>query len=504
MSYTSPLSSQTSAFQATSVVSNSSTMSSPTAISQLEKLRPLGKLLPFLKHLTNAVLTHKPGGLEQFSSARHHLGFYNNVGISASYTCQTPKAPNALKDIIFSALSIVILGHPILSAIPVDEDTTAPFFARLPEINLENVVTFMTRKESFSGAARDIELDSILETQHNISFKSGHGTLSFWRVIILRSAEAEKEFVLSFIFHHALSDGGSGLVFHKDFLSALSTNPAPLSSYTLRTQKHELLPNLELAHPLPISAPSSPPYMPKNLWSAEPVSMPTKGHFQSLVFSNETTARAIQICKDHGTTITATVPVLVATALMQNIPEQFEELECTFAVSVRRWLSAPIDEGSMGAWYDSFSQYYRKENVSQFSWEEARRSRGLIADYLKSGGKQIRVAKFKNIPDMREFFLSRVGKERGTSFDFSNLGSLRPPTANGKEQDWGMGRMVFSRSAFVSGSAIATGAITGPDGCLVLGFCWQEGVVSKDLMRKSIESVRNGMEDIAKTERDRE
>jgi hypothetical protein len=347
MSHISPYPPKLQHFKQQVSLANSSTMASPTAISQLENLRPLGKLQPFLKHLTNAVLTHKPGGLEQFSSTRHHLGFYNNVGISASYTCQTPKAPNALKDIIFSALSIVILRHPILSAIPVNEDTTAPFFARLPEINLENVVTFMTRKEPFS--ARDIELDSIPETQHNISFKSGYGTFPFWRVIILRSAEAEKEFVLSFIFHHALSDGGSAMVFHKDFLSALSTNPTPLSSYTLRTQKHELLPNLELAHPLPISAPSSPPYVPENLWSAEPVSMPTKGHFQSLVFSNETTARAIQVCKDHGTTITATIPVLVATALMQNIPEQFEELECTFVVSVRRWLSAPIDEGSMGA-----------------------------------------------------------------------------------------------------------------------------------------------------------
>jgi hypothetical protein len=232
--------------------------------------------------------------------------------------------------------------------------------------------------------------------------------------------------------------------------------------------------------------------------------MPTSSHFQSLVFSNETTARAIQVCKDRGTTITATIPVLVATALMQNIPEQFEEVECTFAVSVRRWLPAPINEGSMGSWYDAFSQYYRRENVSRFSWEEARRSRGLIADYLKSGGEHINVAKSKKIPDMREFFLSRVGKESGTSFDFSNLGGLRTQAADGKEQDWAMRRMVFSRTAFVSGSAIATGAITGPDGCLVLGFCWQEGVVSKDLMRKSIESVRNGMEDIAKTERDRE
>ena len=107
------------------------------------------------------------------------------------------------------------------------------------------------------------------------------------------------------------------------------------------------------------------------------------------------------------------------------------------------------------------------------------------------------VAKFKQIPDMRKFFLGRVGKERGTSFDVSNLGSMGVGDEEGKR--WKMERMVFSRSAFASGSAFSTGMVTGPDGCLIFGFVWQEGVVEGPLMECVVEYVRSEIERLAYT-----
>lgn len=103
------------------------------------------------------------------------------------------------------------------------------------------------------------------------------------------------------------------------------------------------------------------------------------------------------------------------------------------------------------------------------------------------------VAKFKQIKDMRKFFLGRVGEERGSSFDVSNLGVI-----NLKEMgEWGMGRVVFSRSAFVSGSAVAVGVVTGGNGGLTLGFCWQEGVVGREAVEMIVEKVRSGIEGLA-------
>ena len=98
---------------------------------------------------------------------------------------------------------------------------------------------------------------------------------------------------------------------------------------------------------------------------------------------------------------------------------------------------------------------------------------------------------------MPAFFLSKVGKERESSFDVSNLGSL----AGVEEGDgWKMGRIVFSRSAFVTGSAFSTGLITGPDGCLTFGFVWQEDVVESELIIGVIEHVKGEIERIAHEE----
>ena len=99
----------------------------------------------------------------------------------------------------------------------------------------------------------------------------------------------------------------------------------------------------------------------------------------------------------------------------------------------------------------------------------------------------------KNIPDMRKMFLDRLGSERGSSFDVSNLGGLAAEERDG----WKMERVVFSRSAFVAGSAFSTGLVTGPDGCLVLGFVWQEGVVERGLMMGVIDTVRKEIEGTA-------
>ncbi|KAE8445459.1 hypothetical protein EG329_013349 [Mollisiaceae sp. DMI_Dod_QoI] len=441
---------------------------------QFENLRPLG-------------------ALEQFSSARHHLGFYHNVGVSASYSCVTG-ASSSLKKITFAAAAATAKKHPVLSAIPMDEDSSSPYFARLPFIDLEDVVVFLTRQKPFTGGERDIELDEILEVQHNKSFKENFGKLPFWRLIVTTEPELENQFIASFIFHHSLGDGTSGLVFHKDFLSALQDPYPTLASSIVYPSKTDLLPNLELLHSLPIP-PAKPKYKPTNLWSGEMVSMPTRSNFRSLYLSQPITQQFVQTCKAQSTTVTATIPVIVATALLKNLDTQFQELECTLPVSLRRWMPAPITEDSFGVWIDAFSQYYRRENLSAFSWDESRRSRQTINEYLRSGGGSINVAKFQMIKDMREFFLSRVGTERGTSFDVSNLGSIGARDQN--EGEWKMGRVVFSRSAFVSGSAIAVGVVSGADGCLSLGFSWQEGIVSEALIEKVIQAVRTEIEDIA-------
>jgi hypothetical protein len=328
-----------------------------------------------------------------------------------------------LRDIVFKALAVILDKHPVLSAIPMNEDSSNPYFIRLPSIDLEEAVTFIKRKEPYIPYVKDAELDQILESQHNRGFQERLGKLPFWRLLIITGSEGGSEFTAAFIFHHSLGDGTSGIVFHRDFLSALQ-NPSIVLSSKVLPRKEDLLPNLELLHPLPISV-SQQRHVPTNLWSGEKVTIPTSSRFKSLYLCQPATRKFVKTCKEQSTTVTATIPVIVAAVLMNLIPIDFKELECTVPVSLRRWMPAPVTQDSFGVWIDAFSQYYRRENVVSFSWDEARRSRETINDYLKSDGESINVAKFKNINDMKQFFLSRVGTERGTSFDVSNLGGVR-------------------------------------------------------------------------------
>jgi hypothetical protein len=348
------------------------------------------------------------------------------------------------------------------------------------------------RQVSLKDNERDTELDNLLETQHNTSFKENHGKLPYWRLIIFIDPNSRNKFVASFIYHHALGDGASGLIFHKHFQAALSSAPKPLASPIIHPSKSALLPNLEQLHSLPIPSPSTAPYLPKALWTGDKIASPMTSHFRSLTIPKETAGSFIRACRANGATVTSTIPVLIATALTKLIPNHFSDLECTIPVNIRHWLPAEIDEDAFGTWIDAFSQYYETENVKEFSWEEASRTRETIVEYLKSEGQRINVVKLQRIPDMREFFLSRVGKERGSSFDVSNLGVVV-----GEPGDWKMRKLVFSRSAFVSGSAVSVGVVTGADGDLVFGFCWQEGIITREVLEAIVGAVRTQVDRLA-------
>lgn len=97
---------------------------------------------------------------------------------------------------------------------------------------------------------------------------------------------------------------------------------------------------------------------------------------------------------------------------------------------------------------------------------------------------------------MREVFRSRIGSERDSSFDVSNVGIM----SGGGKGEWQVGRTVFSRSAFASGCALPIAVVTGDDGCMVLGFTWQEGIVEEELVHSIIHCVEQEIERIVADE----
>ncbi|PSN69557.1 hypothetical protein BS50DRAFT_661391 [Corynespora cassiicola Philippines] len=460
-------------------------------IRNLSKLRPLGKL-------------------EQVSAACHHLGFYNNVGLSAHYSLVKALEASDFQPLVYSALADVIVKNNILSAIPVGEETTEPYFAQLPSIHFEKCVFFVERNQSSCGS-EDKELDTILENQHNTNFKSHYGTLPFWRLLIIRTPGLDTDFTASFIFHHAIGDGMAGIIFHRAFKDAIESALTASSldkkkKLVFDSAKNSLFPPLEELHPLPIceNSPSAPTEALKQ-WTGNPIQSPCLSRFRSLTLSPAVSKGFVGECREKTLSVTSVLPSWITTILFTLVPETTEALTCIIPVNLRPWLTLPrnVSDTAIGTFIDAFKvQLRRPRNLSEDHfddnvWAGAQQTGNDVRQYLTgnlspSGEPYTAVAVFKRIPDVSVVFNSTLGKDRDATLEVSNLGVFSRPHegANGDCLHCHVGRVTFSRSSVISGSAITISVVTGGDGGLTIGFSWQKDVVEDELVNRLIDETR--------------
>ncbi|OAL45141.1 hypothetical protein IQ07DRAFT_684112 [Pyrenochaeta sp. DS3sAY3a] len=471
-------------------------------LQNLEKLRPLGKL-------------------EQVSAACHHLGFYNNVGLSARYKLSGETPTSNLKGSIYSALASVIKSHPILSAVPVDEDSANPYFASLPPFDLTKSVFFIQRKYPLlnTNDGQDQELDEILQDQHNTNFKAHYGALPFWRLLIVQEKEGELEFTASFIFHHAIGDGMAGLVFHRAFKNALEVehdSPTTLDfdfEKLALLNKRSLLPPLEELHPLLMNPnpPKPPPTPPLKEWTGDKIRAPCITRYRTVYLSSSTSQALLEVSKRRGFSITAILPSIIAGLLFDIVPSTIEALTCIIPVSLRPWLSLPRDEAdsAIGTYIDAFKVQFRRpeqdaEDAEKSIWTGAQQISEEVVRYLQdnlspSGEPYTAVAVFKNIPDLAAVFNSTLGNPRDAAFEVSNLGAYGAAKEDDRASKWGVGRMTFSRSSVVSGAAVTLSVVSGGDGALTIGFSWQKGVIEDGLVERLIDGTKERIESLVRS-----
>ncbi|KIW62341.1 hypothetical protein PV04_10522 [Phialophora macrospora] len=448
------------------------------------------------------------GRLERYSTARHDLKFYLGPAVTASY--RLPKNyPLPLKEYVYKALRDVIAQHPVLSAIPVDEHTQNPYFVRLSKIDLNKCVTFTNRQHDYPWMAetRDNELDELLSSQHSIPYEAPN---PFWRLCVLSHPEYT---TIAFVYHHALGDGQSGIAFHRTFHKALSSafsmSPAiPVATIT-PTPSTPLPPNLEALHTLPVTIwfllkvlfqelilskiwPTRDP----GLWTGGKCTAPLRQtRVRSLNIPPLASTAFKYVCRKNETTITAALQTLIASALFAHLPDNFTRLACSGALSTRRFLQkdAGITDDVMGVFVQDMSETYNRhsfEHAPILPWSEAQRSRRNIEHTLSLKGANAGVNLLKYVNNFHEeLFLSKVGQQREKSFEVSNLGLVKPGTAAAGEDEVELGRIVFTQSAGVTAAAIQVSVVTGADGCMVLGFSWQEGIVGDEFVEHVLEVV---------------
>lgn len=466
----------------------------------LEKLRPCGRL-------------------ETFSTTRHHLGFYKNVGFTAEYGTQG-NLEMPLESQVYIALRHVIAQHPALSAIALNEDQSYPdvYFARLPEIDLRTCTEFHNRKCPFpeDGEADD-ELDELLAQQHSRDFKENLGSRPFWRLLVTRLSPDTCRFTATWTWHHALADGTSALLFHESFLAGLNSIQMTISmDPVIITPQQALLPPFEELHPMPISwyffsktilnTLLAPIYAiaSEKLWTGNPVPEDVttllKPRFLTVVLSKANTSILVQVCREEKTSVTATLQCLLAASLFANLPaEECKRLRIDGPISARRFLN--IGKKQMTSAITQYEFFHDRPTstggpatdiLQNFSWETSRAVKSTIAAEVAKSGTDNPVALLKYVSSMPQFLLGMLGKPRKPTAELSNVGIW--PNTKDEKSIWSVGRMVFSQSPNVVASAFALSVVTGGDGNATLNFSWPEGAVEDGLMQEVANCVRDSVE----------
>ncbi|KAL2842401.1 alcohol acetyltransferase [Aspergillus pseudoustus] len=433
------------------------------------------------------------GNLEKYSTTRSHLGIYLNVGLTARY-----KRPSGapVKPALFRALSILISKHPILSAIPAAIETPNPYWVRLPQITLCEVVKFDEDNAYSRGSSAREYLDDVIEEQHNRPFeRSLSQILPFWRICVVERSELPIDFDLVFIFHHSLMDTKSAMSFHEELERYMAEDDgSDLVIDVVETPPMPLLPSLEELYTLAVSeefaGSQEMPSMPvPDSWTAAPQTVPVKTCFSSLWLSTAQSRKLKNMSRKEKTSVTAALQTLIAASLFSVLPLRYHTLQTECAVSLRRFLQDPVTGTSLGCYVGTLSIPYSR--IPSFTWSEARRTKEIIEQVIAKKGGDMPVGYLQHVPNMHQWMLRKLGHTRASGFELSNVGRVSDPQGGYRFEIQGM---LFSQSSSACSAAIKVSAVTGRDGRSVLGFTWQEGIVESDMIEQIKEALQAQVE----------
>lgn len=243
-------------------------------------------------------------------------------------------------------------------------------------------------------------------------------------------------------------------------------------------------------------------YSPRDpgLWSGDKIQTEGKTRVRLVPFSKTLVTSLRGTCRQEATTITAVLHTAFARSLFANLPPRYTRLNCTGAISCRRWLPDIITDEVMGVYVGDIEESYTRSSTTlndphAFPWSEARRSKQTLEAAVQRQGRDAGPNLLKYVSDFQqELCWSKVGSERDKSFEVSNIGVLSSEVVPGQPRIEGM---VFSQCASVIGNAIGISVVTGGDGCMVLAITWQDTVVEESLIEGAVEFLKRELKGLA-------
>jgi hypothetical protein len=426
---------------------------------------------------------------------------------------------------LYSALHDVISQYPSLAVGIVDDSTPSASFVRLSSIDLRRVVHITNFPMNADETTRSRILNETIQARLSARF-SDLATLPLWRLVIFQPdpSDEDQSIDVALFVHHGIADGTSAVIVIQALRDALNAHKQvnreeEETKYIFTPlMTSNLLPPLEILHPLPVSWTSLLyavwrgffPASRDGLWTGQPITRPNdclESRHTFRIVPAAQVSRLLAACRTHGTTLTPLLEVLAARALFAVLPSTGDSaakvLKGVTPINLRAFM-APKYKDAMGVFIASSETMLSRDEVQDDVWAEASRvSRSLAhtLDDIKQN-RHVNTGMYRYAGDIRAFLEKPIGQPREISFEVSNTGAI-DGVGEAQKQDvsssstpWRISRLMFSQGGAVVGAAVQfnVGSVRG--GPLTISAGWQKGVVEDTIVEAAVDKLVSVINDV--------
>ena len=405
--------------------------------------------------------------------------------------------------------------YPTLSSIVRNSHTDEAFFECVSTIDLNEHILFAEALHSELPASQTEEADDIKNFEKllpSVADQRWEAARPPWKLVVLPLAPLDFQgqnlgrCFVSFAFSHALGDAisavaflrtlGDGMYDHfNEDNSTVSTPtdglPAPFDTpenlpitwgFLLRPLVAVLLPKF-IAEMLGLRATAS-TVTPDTWIGTRMFFEPEKFHtcVKLVEIQGSKVEALLRIGRQNGAKLTAMIHQSLVRGLSKEIPRnKASNFVSGTAVNMRRAIGKSNDDVGLfvNAWYNS---HHREDEWSAFwsenTWENARLLTQKLAECAITLEDQA-VGLLRYAPSIRKWTAAKMGQERDSSYEISNLGSF--DVAGGHDQTDGakcrIAKLVFAHSANATSSPFTLSVVSVKGGNMVISFVWQPGAL---------------------------
>ncbi|KAG0030658.1 hypothetical protein BGZ82_007326, partial [Podila clonocystis] len=185
--------------------------------------------LPFIRYIDNSDKVHV---------AQQQADMYYNVVIGPriqfhpldsekSALQQLPLNNEGWLKLLTAPLTWLIQHHPSLSAVVGDHLKANPAYLKMPSVDLSRVI-------SYQAIRTTLDINKILEDEHNNPCDLGDHSLPLWRIVVVH-VQDDGTFHLLFSFQHTMTDGAGIIALTEQLVERLNHEALKPSSPDLPT-----------------------------------------------------------------------------------------------------------------------------------------------------------------------------------------------------------------------------------------------------------------------------